>query len=602
MSFKSDHLHVAEDHHAHESDEAEDSGSDSSSGDEMAEEDEETYVKFVRSVFCDDYSGCSNDDEDDEEDYEPDNKDDDGEDDDDEDDRDVVRVQNRELRELVDGCWQTIVGEAPDVAALRAKDDAVDESGGTPIRKRAGLEEAAATLSPSANLPSGLFDQIDDDLDFSLLSPMPSLMKGQNSGAASSGTANDAAGATRPTLKANGAAGPSVISSMVTKLFSEHETSEVHVEGMPVHACRKLVARQMSMATQLLVQMLLQADERSECFTKAYTSLMELSNLREAALRKAALVQMNFHNATTIRNHVLDRQQQKQRENHHGSSAGSANDAVDDSSAADADSGDEYGIRSFRGAGRHQHSSGHHNAVGSDVARMVAGVPCQDEHGHGGSSNSNALGSAETSSSSSSSSGRRLTRSTMREVSASHTVFNVPILAKVATLFDMIDISRRNIRQRTQGRGGGALTSGAGSTGMNGGGAGENSPQQRIRTMHAIKEQIYTIMPALNSRAWRCLLPNALYPLPLELIRTLDPTTLTGRCLFTPTEDDLLLRGIMNTAEANWEQVRTFYLPSKEAQLLQFRYTQMTSISALEDNNFKRYGWFPEAVPVCVCV
>jgi hypothetical protein len=60
------------------------------------------------------------------------------------------------------------------------------------------------------------------------------------------------------------------------------------------------------------------------------------------------------------------------------------------------------------------------------------------------------------------------------------------------------------------------------------------------------------------------------------------------RCLFTPTEDDLLLRGIMNTSEASWEQVKTFYLPSKEAQLLQFRYSQMTSISALEDNNFKR--------------
>jgi hypothetical protein len=44
----------------------------------------------------------------------------------------------------------------------------------------------------------------------------------------------------------------------------------------------------------------------------------------------------------------------------------------------------------------------------------------------------------------------------------------------------------------------------------------------------------------------------------------------------------------MNTSEASWEQVKTFYLPSKEAQLLQFRYSQMTSISALEDNNFKR--------------
>lgn len=84
-------------------------------------------------------------------------------------------------------------------------------------------------------------------------------------------------------------------------------------------------------------------------------------------------------------------------------------------------------------------------------------------------------------------------------------------------------------------------------------------------------------------------MPTACYPLPAPLVRSLDPSTLMGRCLFTPAEDDLLLRGIMITGDGDWEQIRAAYMPSKVAQTLQFRYTQMTSITAsMEDNNYKR--------------
>jgi hypothetical protein len=526
MSFSNNSFHFLDNLHAHRAseDEAEDSSSDSSS-EGMVEEDEETYVKFVQSVFCDDLSGCSNTDEDDEEDYVPEN-----DDDDDEDDRDLVRVQNRELRELVDGCWQTIAGEAPTITAVPAKEESLE---GTPVKKRASAGASyAEPLSPPINASSGLFDNIEDELDFSLLSPMPGLARASGAGAppvTNSTVGVNVEGASK--AKAATAAGPSVISNMVTKLFSDHETSEAHVEGMPVHACRKLVARQMSMATQLLVQMLLQADERSECFTKAYTSLMELSNLREAALKKATLVQMNFNNATTIRNHVLDRQQQKLRESH-GSSAGSTNDVADDDSSAGSE--DEYGMQAYstNSSGRDGQSgkrssagSGRGVYVGSDVARLVAGVPCTEENSN---LDAGALDNV-LSNNSSASSGRRMTRSSMLNQTASHSVFNVPILAKVATLFDMVDLSRRSIKQRCGSANSsqpGALTARGVRNTDNGG---DNNPQQRVRLLNAVREQVYTIMPALNSRAWRCLLPSAVYPLPLELIRTLDPTTLTGR-------------------------------------------------------------------------
>jgi hypothetical protein len=106
--------------------------------------------------------------------------------------------------------------------------------------------------------------------------------------------------------------------------------------------------------------------------------------------------------------------------------------------------------------------------------------------------------------------------------------------------------------------------------------------------LSAIKRQVRCIMDQMCMRAWRCLLPTAYYPLPQRLLQRMDPSTLTGRCLFSPTEDDLLLKGVMALGEANWEAVRAAYMPSKEAQLLQFRYTQMTSLTAAtEGNNFK---------------
>lgn len=42
--------------------------------------------------------------------------------------------------------------------------------------------------------------------------------------------------------------------------------------------------------------MLLSSEDRSGCFSSSYTSLMELSNHRESALKKAALLQMNMKN------------------------------------------------------------------------------------------------------------------------------------------------------------------------------------------------------------------------------------------------------------------------------------------------------------------
>jgi hypothetical protein len=71
-------------------------------------------------------------------------------------------------------------------------------------------------------------------------------------------------------------------------------------------------------------------------------------------------------------------------------------------------------------------------------------------------------------------------------------------------------------------------------------------------------------------------------------VRT-DPSSLTGRSLFTPAEDDLLLRGVIGLGESEsaWAAIRRKYLPAKEEQLLQFRFRQMTADNA-PPSTFKR--------------
>lgn len=77
-----------------------------------------------------------------------------------------------------------------------------------------------------------------------------------------------------------------------------------------------------------------------------------------------------------------------------------------------------------------------------------------------------------------------------------------------------------------------------------------------------------------------------------------DPTSLLSRSLFTPAEDDLLLRGLMyvghipgslSSSDAVWTTIHEKFLPSKEKQLLEFRYTQLINTDCPEGTKFKSY-------------
>ena len=71
-----------------------------------------------------------------------------------------------------------------------------------------------------------------------------------------------------------------LISAVVSKMFAGENEDSLVVDDMPIHNIRKLVARQMSMSLQLMIQMLLLSENMSESDRQCSSHLMELSNLR----------------------------------------------------------------------------------------------------------------------------------------------------------------------------------------------------------------------------------------------------------------------------------------------------------------------------------
>lgn len=74
------------------------------------------------------------------------------------------------------------------------------------------------------------------------------------------------------------------MSSVLDKLFAGCKVSDICVDGIQVDSLRRLVARQMSMALQLLVQMLMLCDERSRCENECFKHIMEISNCRSGKI------------------------------------------------------------------------------------------------------------------------------------------------------------------------------------------------------------------------------------------------------------------------------------------------------------------------------
>jgi hypothetical protein len=121
-------------------------------------------------------------------------------------------------------------------------------------------------------------------------------------------------------------------------------------------------------------------------------------------------------------------------------------------------------------------------------------------------------------------------------------------------------------------------------------------PPERTAIFHITAKRLeQQIVPGFCVRLWKCLLPSHDYPMTPEFVKTVNPASLYGSTIFTPAEDDLLLRGIISVnnsedkdAKSEWElRVKEKFLPSKEPQLLQYRQIQLSS--GPEDSKFKKY-------------
>jgi hypothetical protein len=158
----------------------------------------------------------------------------------DEDDYDHVGAT--ELKDLLIGSLEAMTGEFP-------AQNRHEESDGSMSRSN------ASSVSNSA-------------LDKSPLHRKPSL------------TASPLKSPLRPfrSKQAQFSQGSSIVSLLASQLFSgeRRDTEDMLIQGMPVGALRKLIARQNSMASQLLVQVVLQASHRvSSINTQEFVVLID---------------------------------------------------------------------------------------------------------------------------------------------------------------------------------------------------------------------------------------------------------------------------------------------------------------------------------------
>lgn len=458
----------------------EDSSTRATAEDQETARDEENYIKFIQSVFCD------NDfilDEDDEDEYKPPDDRHDDEIDEDELDNDYLRVAKREVQDLVDGCWQTIIGDN---------------------------STSSHQMKQNNNTSSEISDvMMNQDNSRDLISETPSEIHEHRGSPGKKSTKR----ASHYDTYIPSQPGNSLISNVVSQIFFGENPMNITIDGMPIDAIRNLAARQMSMAAQLLLQLLLLTDDKSECFSKCYNNLMELSNQREKAVKKAALLEMNVESVKSYQKSLLRQQNQRK--------LSMKTSASDDEISLDVD---------------------HEN--------------------------------------------KRLTRAGIAKLeknrARTNSVADVPMLANMPALFALIDQARSSIKLE--------LSSYA------------KSPHESIDSkdflLKCVQEHTKDILTKMNMKYWQCVVPRKDYPLQEKQWQNFDSSSLLGRSTFTPSEDDLLLRGLINhtlaknqssSEEYPWSKICSQFLPSKEEQSLQFRFSQMTSATLSRDGDVNRF-------------
>ena len=115
-------------------------------------------------------------------------------------------------------------------------------------------------------------------------------------------------------------------------------------------------------------------------------------------------------------------------------------------------------------------------------------------------------------------------------------------------------------------------------------------PLRKSMVLSLLDQDLEGILRKHGMRKWNCIIPSPSYPLSSEGLEGSDPKSLSGRTIFTPAEDDLLLRGLVSFGE-DWAKISSQMIPSKSEQLLQFRCRQLlaNNSNTPENNRIKRY-------------
>jgi hypothetical protein len=548
-------------------------------------DDDEVYQLFMQSVrdeqVAESIIAKGDDDDDDDDDFNPDpsdgsiSEDDEYDYDDDmteETEEPQVKVQTREIRDLLNECWLEIAGNKPSV----------------PVNYQ-------QTYSMNGNPMNALNDNNPSN-DSSSRVPLSSGLHGNETNNSNNLLQNR-----------------HLLTSIVSQLFiGQKASSETYIDNLPVDSIRKLVAKQMSMALQLLIQLLLQADPQSECFEKSYQQLLILSNLRNSAVKKAKLFQMNLE---LLKNITQDSHRFKSLKDN------------------------EFQQILMEVVPTHQHQSLLSQQQQQKLQAQEKGQPQVS------SSSSAVLKEDETNNNDSnqqSSTRRIMTRSCLinydKQSHRSSSLFDIPILSRIHDFMVRIDEKKRfisndllpfvnHLTQQNHQLHHRQMPS--------------LLPYGQSQALSFFEQKLKVFKFQLNEKylkelfrqsqgnsssssysgdrrlkLWNCLIPKANYPFVnyFKLLSSssfvsssslsstsssfLNPLTIEGRKFFTPAEDDLLLKGIIEFGDENienWESIHRKYLNFKKLELLQFHYHEKTLCSnLLQNNDFKRYQQLSE--------
>lgn len=604
------------------------------------DEDEQIYQLFVQSVHDEQVAesiiGISDDDDDE---YDPDQSDDDmsdeademddGDNDADNDGEDdeignelhanvveepeepqAYKVQAREIRDLLNECWLEIAGSKPAIPNYPYPSQ---------LNSSAHSQHLHGVYnSPAASLVQGS-DQTSNDNSIDLPS-------------STAQTLPDGAATPKPSA--------SLISNIVQQLITGQKLPETFLDGLPLSAIRKIVARQMSMALQLLIQIMLQAEDHSECFDKCYQQLLILSNLRNTAVKKARLFQMNLELLKNI-------------------SASSIN-----ASTVASDPQNHFNLTS----NQHLIKTGksmkenEFQQILMEVAPETNPLQHLSHHfpllSQPSSSNSltsqvipmKSLSSTQPNPSINNQQQRRImTRSSLVNQSQmtndrTSSIFDIPILSKIHEFMMKIDLKKKDVSSELLPfRSSSLLNSHSHAHHLSMSRAHSNSLLFPPTTASTLNQQLIAVLePKLKLfkfllyeqsikrlyqdyelKYWNCLVPKSNYPflsygnllmknsslsttLSSSHYSLLNPMTIEGRKFFTPAEDDLLLKGIIEygasdethqqhhpqqqqRSEVAWVKIQKKYLSFKKLELLQFHYHEKTLFSNhFQNNDFKR--------------